>query len=160
MAPGSWGNVEGCILPAPSSRNIGLRRVVGGGQSSTYLQHIGQAWQWPISALSWQHHSAFDGCLSRDKLLLPPSGYQKPPGVEVAILWGLPSAMSFWVASHGKGGWLPPLPRTQLLTPTPVRGELSSWWMVSTHISGMVPKGAFEWCLESIPVQGSRTLNG
>lgn len=89
MAPGSWGNVEGYILPAPSSRNMGLRRVVGGGPSSTYLQHIGQAWQWSISALSWQHHSAFDGCLSRNKLLFPASGYQKPPGVEVAIIWGL-----------------------------------------------------------------------
>lgn len=49
-------------------------------------------------AAGWQHHSAFGGCVGKGKLSVPPSRYQVPLGVEVAILWGLP-------VCHGLRWW-------------------------------------------------------
>lgn len=86
-------------------------------------------------------------------------------GTKSLLEWRLQSFVDY-PSAMGLGGrpWegrlTSTLSRAQLLTPAPVRGELSSWWTESTHICGMVPQGAFEWCLESIPVQGSRTLSG
>ena len=159
VAPGSWGNVEGCILPASSSRNMGPCRVEGGSvwhvpAASWGRRDSGPSLPW-AGSITVHLMDVLTGESSYSPIWVPKASWSRgcnPLGI-AHLPW-------VWVACHGKGGWLLPLPRTQLLTPTPVRGELSSWWMVSTNICGMVPQGAFEWCLESIPVQGSRTLSG